>query len=101
MNGGREMLSLCGRLSLLIAMGGSVNGEETRVCEKYKVNQNKWECLPSLNTPRADAGAVLLNSMDAFCFGGILSHKSINSIESLQTEIHQRSWVTLAINPKI
>ena len=95
----RNMFTLSGNLSLLIALGG-YDLEYLRTCERYGVDLNKWSGLPPLNTARYFPGSILLSSRRAFCFCGFGSNKYLNSIEMLQSD-KAEEWKTLPLSDEI
>ena len=90
--------SLCGRPSLLIAVGGlNSNVERIPLCEQFFVKRNKWNELPPLCVARESPGSVLLQSLRAYCFCG--DHRgSAASLEYLEMSIHETRWKTMKLD---
>ena len=91
-------VSLSGLLSQLIAVGGSNDTRELKICEKYSVITNKWIGLPPLNTSRLKPGSIVLESMRSFCFCGWTRHGgALSSIETIDPE-KESQWTTLPLS---
>lgn len=70
-----------------------LSGMENESVEEYKEN-NKWELLPSLSSPRAESSYLLLNKTTLFCFFGYNYRKKeyLSSIEYIDFSTNAKKW---------
>eukprot|EP00826_Nyctotherus_ovalis_P007256 TRINITY_DN117_c0_g3_i1.p1 TRINITY_DN117_c0_g3~~TRINITY_DN117_c0_g3_i1.p1 ORF type:complete len:645 (+),score=167.94 TRINITY_DN117_c0_g3_i1:95-2029(+) len=55
----------------LFSLGGkSKTSKSLKDCEKYNAETDSWEFAPSLNEPKANVSAIVLNAVCIYAFGG-------------------------------
>lgn len=81
--------------------GGYHNGDLTRTCEAYNVQNNTWRQLPALNEAKCSVTLCTLNGRYLYCFGGLTKQESgaflLGSIEVLDLDAPQPKWLMLSI----
>lgn len=61
--------------------------------EQLTMQQNHWENVAPMNTPRAFASVVQIQSQYCYLFGGLSDYKILNSIEKY--DIITDIWISL------
>ena len=81
--------------------GGYHQGELTRECEAYSVDQNTWRQLPPLNEPKCSLTLCPLNNRYLYSFGGLTKQESgaflLGSIEVLDFNAPHPKWLMLSV----
>jgi hypothetical protein len=71
-------------LVFIYSLGGkTIENNSLSICERYNVNNNKWEYGPSLNEAKKDIGAAAVNGCLIYVFGGMQKQRSA-TIELLE-----------------
>ena len=65
-------------------------------CFYYSVNDKKWNGLPNLNKPRVNFSLCILNNSILYVFRGKDDNEVLDSIEYLDLNANNNSWITVA-----
>lgn len=72
------LLSLSGKL---FVVGGFDGSHALRCVEMYDPARNEWRMLGSMNSPRSNSGAAVLNDV-IYAVGGFDGNDFLNSVEA-------------------
>eukprot|EP00826_Nyctotherus_ovalis_P052460 TRINITY_DN6646_c0_g1_i7.p1 TRINITY_DN6646_c0_g1~~TRINITY_DN6646_c0_g1_i7.p1 ORF type:complete len:488 (-),score=47.25 TRINITY_DN6646_c0_g1_i7:136-1542(-) len=78
---------------ILFATVGGYNETYLSCCEEYSIVNDKWEELPSLNTPRHCAATIFLDNKLLYAIGGINSDSGIEVLNYSE----KKTWTVVNI----
>jgi hypothetical protein len=86
--------------SQIFIVGGSVNEEATKACERYIIKEDIWKRLPELREAKINIGLCFFNNGSTlYCFGGSTRQLNLTSptksIERLSKG--QNNWQLLNV----
>lgn len=68
---GKIQAGYCFHNGSIYQFGGKLlNGEKTNICEKYVINENKWQPLPMMSVKRSGMGVCRYSYDDIYIFFG-------------------------------
>ena len=81
--------------------GGYHEGELTKSCEVYSIQENAWKSLPPLNEAKCSVTLCSLNGRYLYCLGGLTKQETgaflLGSVEVLDLEASQPKWLILSV----
>eukprot|EP00826_Nyctotherus_ovalis_P051091 TRINITY_DN6368_c0_g1_i2.p1 TRINITY_DN6368_c0_g1~~TRINITY_DN6368_c0_g1_i2.p1 ORF type:complete len:322 (-),score=97.88 TRINITY_DN6368_c0_g1_i2:105-1070(-) len=84
-------------LKMIYCIGGkSKDKRYLSHCERYDIEENKWEVAPPLNEGRINLGVVSVNGLKIYVFGGYNGSK-MTSIEALSVTAKKSKWSTVKL----
>ena len=68
---GKKQAGYCYLNECIYQFGGKLENEEkTNICERYVINTNQWESLPTMNIKRSSMGVCKFNYDEIYIFYG-------------------------------